>query len=180
MTDTNPAEKKEKTPSLPGRKVLVADDNPVIRRGLQIYLNKWGYTCIEATDGEAAYRLLAADHTIRLAIIDWQMPKLDGLTLCKRLRAQPRREMPYVYCIMLTGIHDSEKERIQALIGGADIYLKKPCKPTDLRAYLLVGKRLVEAMDSAAVPADPAVATAPAEEVPVFLKEIELKDDFFL
>jgi DNA-binding response OmpR family regulator len=180
MTDTNPAEKKEKPPSLPGRKVLVADDNPVIRRGLQIYLQKWGYTFIEATDGEAAYRLLAADHTIRLAIIDWHMPKLDGLTLCQRLRAQPPRERPYVYCIMFTGTCDSEKMRIQALVGGADIFLKKPCEPNFLRACLLVGKRLVEAMDSSSVPADPAVATVPAEKAPVFLKEIELEDDFFL
>ena len=124
--------------------------------------------------------MLAADHTIRLAIIDWQMLKLDGLTLCKRLRAQSPRERPYVYCIMFTGVHNSEKERLHALIGGADMYLEKPCKPTDLRAYLLVGERLVKAMNFAAVPADPIVATVPVEEVPVFLKEVELEDGFFL
>lgn len=176
MTNSNSSGKVKVSPSSLCKKVLVADDNPVVRRGLQIHLEKWGYTVIEAKDGEAAYHLLATDHAIRLAIIDWNMPKLSGLELCRRLRAQPLAERPYIYCIMFTGRSDGEKDQMHALVAGADIFLNKPSKPSLLRAILLVGGRIVEAMEAYRGLGNSAESAAPLP----FLKEIEIKDGLFL
>ncbi|MBI5559463.1 MAG: response regulator transcription factor [Deltaproteobacteria bacterium] len=122
-------------------KVLVAEDNPVVRKGLTNFLTKWGFTPIEVEDGDAAMHILENDPSVRLAILDWNLPGLTGLQICQRLRINPR--IPYVYIIIFSA-RKSKEEQVLALEGGADDYLVKPCKPSELRARLGVGKRIME------------------------------------
>jgi DNA-binding response OmpR family regulator len=122
-------------------KVLIAEDNPVVRKGLINFLKKWGYQPIEVTNGDDAWQILEKDSTIRLAIVDWNIPGLSGMQVCQRLRTRVNK--PYVYAIMFSG-RKSMEEQILALDGGADDYLVKPCKPSELRARIGVGRRIIE------------------------------------
>ncbi len=121
-------------------KILLAEDNPVVRKGVENFLNKWGYETILAVDGDEAWHAFEKDPTIRLAIVDWNMPGLSGIQICQRLRT---RKGPYVYTIIFSA-RKSYEEKIIALDGGADEYLVKPCKPSELRARLGVGRRIIE------------------------------------
>jgi len=124
-------------------KVLVAEDNAVVRKGLTNFLEQWGYEVIEADNGDDAWRALEEDRTIRLAIVDWNLPGLSGMQVCQRLRIRPRG--PYVYTIMFSG-RTSEEEQVLALDGGADDFIAKPTKPSLLRARIGVGRRIVETL----------------------------------
>ena len=139
---------KEGRPS-PGResgsgkrlKVLAAEDNPVVRKGLTSFLTQWGYQPVEAATGDDAWRLLEEDREIRLAIIDWNLPGLSGIQICQRLRV--RVAGPYVYAIIFSA-RNSVEEQVLALDGGADDYLAKPAKPSLLRARIGAGRRIIE------------------------------------
>ncbi|ADH85735.1 response regulator [Desulfurivibrio alkaliphilus] len=122
-------------------KVLIAEDSPVVRRGLQNFLEKWGYQPVETTNGKEAWQALMADPTIRLAILDWNLPEITGMQVCHQLRK--KRLTPYVYVIIFSG-RTSTEEQIAALEHGADDYLAKPAKPSLLKARLAVGRRLIE------------------------------------
>ena len=122
-------------------KVLIAEDNPVVRKGLVNFLVKWGYEPVEVDNGDDAWRVLEEDKKIRLAIVDWNLPGLSGLQVCQRLRVSS--EIPYVYTIIFSS-RKSKEEQVLALDGGADDYLVKPCKPSELRARLGVGRRIIE------------------------------------
>ncbi|MDA8164848.1 MAG: response regulator [Desulfobacteraceae bacterium] len=148
---------KESRPA-PGReagggkrlKVLAAEDNPVVRKGLANFLSQWGYQPVEAATGDDAWRLLEEDREIRLAVLDWNLPGLNGLQICQRLRVRPAG--PYVYAIIFSA-RNSVEEQVQALEGGADDYLPKPAKPSLLRARITAGRRIIEtALGKAAVP----------------------------
>jgi len=150
-----PAEKKEPTrndaartppptasaPRKPVIKVLLAEDNPVVRKGLNNFVRKWGYEPVEAENGDDAWQILENDHSIRLAILDWNLPGLSGMQVCQRLRT--KRPTPYVYALIFSA-RKSDEEQILALEGGADDYLVKPAKPSLLRARLGVGQRIIE------------------------------------
>lgn len=100
----------------------------------------WGFEVVTAEDGQAALEILEGDGAPPLAIVDWMMPKMDGLEVCTRIRKNPDR--PYVYLVLLTA--KSQKEEIAAgLEAGADDYVIKPFDPDELRARLKVGQRVV-------------------------------------
>ncbi len=122
-------------------KIIIAEDNPVVRKGLVNFLEKWGFDVTEADNGDDAINILEENLDIRLAIVDWNLPGLSGLQVLQRLRV--RQDSPYVYAIMFSG-RKSKEEQILALDGGADDYLVKPCKPSELRARLGVGRRIIE------------------------------------
>ena len=124
-------------------KVLIAEDNSVVRKGLINFLTKWGYQAIEADNGNSAWLSLEEDHQIRLAIIDWNLPGLSGMQICQKLRI--RTNGPYVYTIMFSS-RTSEEEQVLALDGGADDYIAKPTKPALLCARLGVGRRIIETL----------------------------------
>ncbi|MGV1099201.1 response regulator [Thiovibrio sp. JS02] len=135
-----------KTPKAPRRwKVLVAEDNPVVRKGLNNFLVKWGYEPIEADNGDAAWQALENDRTIKLAILDWNIPGLSGMQVCQRIRM--RSDGPYVYTVIFSA-RKSIEEQVLALEGGADDYLVKPAKPSLLRARLGIGLRILERIPS--------------------------------
>jgi len=122
-------------------KILLAEDSPSVRKGLESFLVKWGYEPISTDNGDHAWEVLEKDPSIRLAIIDWTLPGLSGIQICQRLRT--RTNAPYVYAIMFSA-RKSHEEKLLALDGGADDFLVKPCKPSELRARLGVGRRIVE------------------------------------
>jgi DNA-binding response OmpR family regulator len=122
-------------------RVLVAEDHYVSRHLLERNLMNWGFTVVTAEDGEEALSILESEDAPPLAILDWMMPKMDGLEVCARVREHANR--PYVYLVLLTA--KSQKEEIAAgLQAGADDYVIKPFDPDELRARLTVGQRVVE------------------------------------
>lgn len=127
--------------SFKANKVLVAEDNSVVRKGLVNFLKKWGYEVIEADNGDDAWHHIESQPDLRLAIVDWNLPGISGMQVCQRLRV--RNNAPYIYTIMFSN-RKSLEEQILALDGGADDYLVKPCKPSELRARLGVGRRIME------------------------------------
>ncbi|MCX5863642.1 MAG: response regulator transcription factor [Deltaproteobacteria bacterium] len=141
MKDKEEAQEAATTPKAPKRpKVLVAEDNPVVRKGLNNFLVKWGYEPIEADNGDTAWNTLENDATIALAILDWNIPGLSGMQVCQRIRM--RTDGPYVYTVIFSA-RSSIEEQVLALEGGADDYLVKPAKPSLLRARLGVGLRIL-------------------------------------
>jgi DNA-binding response OmpR family regulator len=122
-------------------RILIAEDHYVSRHLLERNLTNWGFEVMAAEDGEAAVEVLESASAPPLAIIDWMMPRMDGLDVCKRIRADSTR--PYIYLVLLTA--KSHKEEIAAgLEAGADDYVIKPFDPDELRARLKVGQRVVE------------------------------------
>src|SRR5689334_4212863 len=81
-------------------KILLADDEPIARTMLEHWLTGWGYQVTCVRDGEAAINALSSDPELKLAIVDWVMPKRDGLDVCRHIRASSAE--PYVYVVLLT------------------------------------------------------------------------------
>jgi putative two-component system response regulator len=121
-------------------KVLIADDNLFYRRALEVTLVEWGYEVVGVADGLAAWEVLQQDAAPKLAILDWQMPGLDGTEVCRRVRGLLKPEPTYI--IMLTSM-SGRKNIVTALASGADDYLTKPFDHEELRARLQVGRRIV-------------------------------------
>ncbi len=122
-------------------RILVADDDPVSCRLLVRLLHNWGYEVIAAHSGTEAWEVLQAGRAPRVALLDWMMPGLDGLEICRRVRAQTSK--PYVYIILLTA-NDRVGNVVEGLESGADDYLTKPFHPQELRARLRVGLRMLD------------------------------------
>lgn len=108
--------------------VLVVDDEAVVRRALRALLERAGYTVLEAAHGLEALDLLGRTD---LVVLDWNMPRMDGLELLRHIRA----ERPDLPVLMLTA-HDSEAERVQGLREGADDYLGKPLRNAEFLARI--------------------------------------------
>ncbi len=120
-------------------RILVADDDASSRSLLATILEKWGFDVIEAKDGVEACAVFESPHMPAMAILDWFMPRMDGLDVVRRVRA---RSQPIpTYIIMLTG-KDSETGLVEALEAGADEYIQKPFKSAELRARIKVGARV--------------------------------------
>jgi DNA-binding response OmpR family regulator len=122
-------------------KILIADDEPVSRRLLQLTLTKWGYEVILASDGNEAWQILQDQEAPPLAILDWIMPGLDGVEVCRRVR-QTSTRLP-VYLILLTSKTDRE-DVVAGLQAGANDYLTKPFDGPELQARIQVGARVVQ------------------------------------
>jgi len=122
-------------------RVLVADDDLVSRRIMQLHLAKWGYEARTASDGLEAAQVLESPEAPNLAILDWMMPGIDGIDIVRKVR-QAAHEVPS-YLILLTSRIDKE-DLVQGLEAGADDFLRKPYDPGELRARLNVGARVVE------------------------------------
>lgn len=126
------------------RRVLIAEDDPVSRRVLEVMLAKWGYQVKATENGADALSFLQSADSPRLAVLDWMMPGLEGVEVCRRLREQSGQ--PYIYVLLLTARSDRE-DLVAALHAGADDYLTKPFDARELRARLIVGQRIVDLQD---------------------------------
>src|SRR2546429_1187714 len=120
-------------------RVLIAEDDSVSRLVLQKTLEKLGHAVTAVVDGAAALR--AADEgKFRLVISDWMMPEMDGLDLCRQLRA--RSESAYTYLILLTAKNQKD-ERVLAMASGVDDFLVKPLDRDELSARVQVATRIL-------------------------------------
>jgi DNA-binding response OmpR family regulator len=121
--------------------ILVADDEPVSRTVVGAMLKKAGYVVRYAHDGEEAWQQLDVDTAPALALLDWEMPGLQGPEVVQRIRAS-RRQTP-TYVILLTS-RDSSADIVQGLRAGADDYVTKPANEDELIARVNVGARVVQ------------------------------------
>jgi two-component system cell cycle response regulator len=121
-------------------KVLIADDDMISRRLLEATLTRWGYEAIVTHDGVEAWNVLQRPTTPSLAILDWMMPGMDGVEVCRRVRQ--REQEPYIYLLLLT-TKGRKEHLIEGLDAGADDYLTKPFDPHELQVRLRAGKRIV-------------------------------------
>lgn len=122
-------------------KVLVADDEVVSRRMLESLTRHWGYEPIVASDGLEASRILHQPDAPKLALLDWMMPGLDGVELCRALRTE-KKDDAYVYILLLTAKHAKE-DVIEGLEAGADDYIVKPFDSRELQVRIRSGKRVL-------------------------------------
>ncbi len=122
-------------------KALIAEDNPGFRQILERMLKKWGYDVVAADSGLKAWEMLQATDPPRLAILDWMMPGLDGVEVCRRVRELGRE--PYIYILLLTA-RDTPEELVEGMEAGADDYLRKPVNSHELRVRLRAGRRILD------------------------------------
>jgi signal transduction histidine kinase len=120
-------------------RVLIADDEPVSRRLLEGYLQKWGYEVTAAPNGAEAWRLFQGT-AFAIVITDWMMPEVDGLELIRRIRAAHRPG--YVHATLLTAKAEKE-DLVEGMEAGADDFLTKPFDREELRVRLRAAERLV-------------------------------------
>lgn len=132
----------EVDPAPTGRpRVLVVDDEPGIRRMIQTSLTGWGYEVVAASSGEEALAILEPDLAPSLAVLDWTMPGMDGLELCRRIRALPKPLKPYLIFVTARA---RTQDIVTGLTAGADDYIVKPFQRAELHARVRVGERLLE------------------------------------
>lgn len=127
-------------------KLLVADDEKTTLLFLRKIATNWGYEVVEAADGTTAMEILSGPDAPRIAVIDWLMPGIDGVDICRRL--QNSGDDLNTYRILLTQ-RTEKADIVHALDHGAHDYLTKPVYVEELRSRVNVGRRLIEAMDRA-------------------------------
>ena len=119
-------------------RILVAEDDPVSRKLISTRLANWGYDVVVTTDGAEAMAVLRRRDAPALAILDWSMPEMDGIEICRRLR-----EVEKMVYIILLSARGSKENIVEGLRAGADDYLVKPFHPEELQARILVGLRVM-------------------------------------
>jgi diguanylate cyclase (GGDEF)-like protein len=122
-------------------KVLIADDDAVSRRLLQVSLTKAGYDVAVSVDGAEALTIANRADCPRLMVLDWMMPHVDGVEVCRAVRKLARE--PYVYIILLTA-RGRQEEIVEGLEAGADDYITKPFDLDELKARLRAGRRILD------------------------------------
>ncbi len=123
-------------------RILLAEDSPVYQRLIAGYLKQWGFSLELAGDGTEAWKLLAQSDAPALALLDWVLPGMSGIELCRNIRNRGTNER-YVYTVLLTG-KTEKQDLVQAMEAGADDYLAKPFIAEELRARLFAGKRILD------------------------------------
>lgn len=122
-------------------RILVADDDALSRRILEDYLTTWGYEVVMVRNGQDALQVLQDENRPNIAILDWIMPEMDGVEVCRQLRML---NLPnYVYVIILTSFGNVE-DVVKGLGSGADDYIVKPFHPDELKYRLQIGERIIK------------------------------------
>jgi two-component system cell cycle response regulator len=121
-------------------KILIADDEDGTRLKLETLLAKLGYDVLVARDGAEAWELLQREDAPSLALLDWLMPGMDGVEVCRRVRQSSK--VPYVYIVMLT-VKGQKQDLVAGMEAGADDYLSKPFDVDELRVRLSAGERIL-------------------------------------
>jgi len=122
-------------------RILVAEDDPTSRAVLQAVLEKQGHEVIAATDGLEAWDILQKPESPKLVILDWMMPGLDGIDVCRRVRSMDTQVEPYV--VFLTTLSD-RAHIVSGLDAGANDYVVKPFDHLELRARVATGQRMIQ------------------------------------
>ncbi len=124
-------------------KVLIADDDPTSNLLLKRMLFQWGFDVVSTFNGTDAWKLLQEDNELQIAVIDWVMPGMEGLELCRLLREMEKDGERYTYVIILTG-KDDKADIISGIDAGADDYIIKPFDQGEMKARLNAGQRIIE------------------------------------
>ena len=122
-------------------KILIADDDPGIRRGLSAQVRSDGFETVACENGQEAERILTGDNAPEVAVLDWMMPSRTGPEICRTVRRPDHPVMPYI--IILTVKTDAQ-DIAEALDAGANDYITKPFSLMELRARIRVGRRTAE------------------------------------
>lgn len=123
-------------------KILVAEDNAATRKMLETLLIKWGYEVSLAENGQEAWNMMYAADPPRIILLDWMMPEMDGVELCKAIRASTSG-LETSYVILLTA-RSGKEDIITGLKAGADDYIAKPFNAEELRVRISSGRRIME------------------------------------
>ena len=122
-------------------KVLVAEDENISRRELEKYLKDMDYEVISCKDGLEAWDVIQSENAPNLLVLDWMMPGIDGVEMCRKVRKLARE--PYTFILLLTSKGEQE-DIIEGMEAGADDYITKPFHQNELRVRLEAGKRIVK------------------------------------
>jgi len=122
-------------------RVLIADDEATTRHLIQATLGHWGFEVLVAEEGDGALSILEGSNPPEIALLDWVMPGVDGLEVCRRMRAAQLSAPTYLILITARG---GLENVVQGLEAGADDYVTKPFDPRELRARLHAGARVVQ------------------------------------
>lgn len=122
-------------------KVLIAEDDSATRKMLESILRNWGYEVVVACDGNEAWQVLQGDNVPNLVILDWIMPGMDGIELCRKIRET--KSFHSLYIILLT-VKGQKKDIVEGLRAGADDYITKPFDRDELSARVQAGVRILE------------------------------------
>jgi sigma-B regulation protein RsbU (phosphoserine phosphatase) len=131
-------------------KILVAEDDAVTRRMLVVTLERLGWDVITAEDGNAAWRVfetLKGKDAPEMAVLDWMMPGIEGIEICRRLHTTPGFELVYIILVTSRG---GKEDLSYGLAAGANDYITKPFDPVELEARVRVGQRMVKLQRSLA------------------------------
>ena len=122
-------------------KILIADDDVTSRLVLTGVLKKCGHDVVVRVDGTEAWEAMRRPDAPALAILDWMMPGLAGVEVCRRVRSLQSDQPPYIIILTSKG---EKADIVAGLEAGADDYLAKPFDPGELRARVDVGRRMIE------------------------------------
>lgn len=124
----------------------MVEDSAVDRRKVGGYLKDWGLDHVIVGSGTEAAEILAQPDPPTMALVDWVLPGMDGIELCRRIRALGTTGT-YIYTVMLTS-KNRKQDLLTGMDAGADDYLSKPVNADELRARILVGKRILDLQQS--------------------------------
>ena len=127
-------------------KILLVEDSVLERHKVGSYLKEWGLDYVAVGSGTEAVKLLEAAEPPNMALLDWMLPGLDGIDVCRRIRKLGVNGT-YIYTVMLTA-KNRKQDLLTAMEAGADDYLAKPVDPSELRARIMAGKRILELQQS--------------------------------
>lgn len=126
-------------------RLLLAEDDLTTRRVLQAIVPRWGYEVTTAADGQEAWRVLEHPDAPKLVLLDWEMPGMDGLEVCRRIRARPTPVPPYIVLLTARG---QPAEIVAGFRAGANDYVAKPYDNEELQMRLGVGRRMLELQEA--------------------------------
>ena len=124
-------------------RILIAEDDVTSRLILENMLTKWGYDVVTATDGNDAWKKLQEEDSPKLLILDWMMPGMEGIEICRRIREDSKKEDQYTYVTLLTA-KESKENIVTGMDAGADDYITKPFDMHELRVRVRAGQRIVQ------------------------------------
>lgn len=128
-------------------RVLIAEDDRFSRRLLEATLTQWGYEVLSTADGTEAWQELQQGDRPSLVILDLEMPGLDGIEVCRRVRESSDSQLPY---IIFLSAWEGKNDITEGLRSGADDYVTKPFDSDELRARIQVGARVVKLQEALA------------------------------
>ena len=122
-------------------KILIAEDDNVTRHILEKSVTEMDFEVVSCKNGHDAWKILQSENAPHLLILDWMMPGMDGLEICRKVREQAKE--PYTFILLLTSKGEQD-DFVKGMEAGADDYVVKPFNHNDLRVRLKAGRRIVE------------------------------------